>query len=745
LYVNKDIAETPAEESTSQDYSPDQNKIDGDGDGDSDGDGDDVPEVKNQVIKDSADQNENDGNPSATKEVDDPDLYVNKDIAETPAEESSSQDSAISDNKMDNGYLDDMEKFKAGANATNENFESNITIGAGSAAGNNTLSVTGSDDDALLENSTVITSEGNRTDITVESVDNSTVGVINVLNDTDSNEVVSEFIDVNANETDVNATANDVNATASDVNANETASEGTIVNANETSSEDMNVNTTTIQSTNEIVSEDTDVNTTSTSQSTNETVSKGTDVNTTTIIENTNETVSKGTDVNTTIIQSTNETVSEGIDVNTPSSSLSINDTDANGTKNVPATSNGNKLNATELPKTDLDSPTNQTLPMFNSSKTNATISDSNENVTNATTSGQHVNESLEDLKEGSNNDTDANDLEQIAPTLELCESNPFVQNLELSFEDIEVEVKKIFFEQNEKNIGEGNKSIAREEEEVENIIGSEERRLGGQHRKLEQESNGDKLTTTQGANSTQSGLFSAKCKNDESSAMLPGMCGGLVTNINARLDNCEYYVAYAGTIPDDVATMPTYIKLAKFSKCKINVVSLCGDVAGVKLSTATLIGDRDLDKSVKARIVVHKDFCLDSSKTDTSDSTVEDSDSVVAQPTPLQTDMLYIDLAGSSASPSEFLTSIDSERLRLVNINDESAKEVEIYLPKQIVFSGVDEESAALDPSLQMILLLKGYVLMPGLGPLSLMRFLCPEPPSMGGSASFVAAGFPM
>jgi hypothetical protein len=382
---------------------------------------------------------------------------------------------------------------------------------------------------------------------------------------------------------------------------------------------------------------------------------------------------------------------------------------------------------------------------MFNSSKTNATISDSNENVTNATTSGQHVNESLEDLKEGSNNDTDANDLEQIAPTLELCESNPFVQNLELSFEDIEVEVKKIFFEQNEKNIGEGNKSIAREEEEVENIIGSEERRLGGQHRKLEQESNGDKLTTTQGANSTQSGLFSAKCKNDESSAMLPGMCGGLVTNINARLDNCEYYVAYAGTIPDDVATMPTYIKLAKFSKCKINVVSLCGDVAGVKLSTATLIGDRDLDKSVKARIVVHEDFCLDSSKTDTSDSTVEDSDSVVAQPTPLQTDMLYIDLAGSSASPSEFLTSIDSERLRLVNINDESAKEVEIYLPKQIVFSGVDEESAALDPSLQKILLLKGYVLMPGLGPLSLMRFLCPEPPSMGGSASFVAAGFPM
>jgi len=460
-----------------------------------------------------------------------------------------------------------------------------------------------------------------------------------------------------------------------------------------------------------------------------------------------------------------NKNVSENADdvnttvLTTVTTSHSTNDvhTDENTHTRIPATSNGAAVDATEPLKVHLNKSANQTLSDFSSGKINGTISDSK---TNATVFGQKSNETLEkvqgvfidnetvsEIEEVEVNDNEGevgdneiifNDSEQSALPLELCKSNSFAHNLELSFEDIQIKVDLLL---NARNIEELNANIVREEE-VESTVGSKERNLRGKRRELDQVSSGDGLAVTEGANSTHSGSFSAKCRNDESSAMLPGMCGGLLAN--ARRENCEYYVAYAGAVPDDLASMPAHIKLAKFSKCKINVVVLCGDGASTKLSIDTLIGDRDLDDSVKERIVVHSDLCLDSSKHVIHDNTGGGSDSVVAQPTPSQTDLLYIDLAGSSASPSDFLASIDGERLRLVNTNDENAKEEEIYLPKQIVFSGVDDKSIV-DPSLQMTLLSIGYVLMSGLGPLSLMRFLCPKPPSMGGAASFVTAGFPM
>ena len=57
------------------------------------------------------------------------------------------------------------------------------------------------------------------------------------------------------------------------------------------------------------------------------------------------------------------------------------------------------------------------------------------------------------------------------------------------------------------------------------------------------------------------------------------------------------------------------------------------------------------------------------------------------------------------------------------------------------------EDEKIILDNDLQLKLMNMGYIVVePNIGPLSLIRVKCPKAPaSIGGSASFVTAGFPM
>ena len=61
---------------------------------------------------------------------------------------------------------------------------------------------------------------------------------------------------------------------------------------------------------------------------------------------------------------------------------------------------------------------------------------------------------------------------------------------------------------------------------------------------------------------------------------------------------------------------------------------------------------------------------------------------SIVAGPTPAQIDMLFIDMGEVDYEPSQFLSSIDGERLHL--IKNGSGQADSIYLPKQITCFGI-------------------------------------------------------
>lgn len=196
--------------------------------------------------------------------------------------------------------------------------------------------------------------------------------------------------------------------------------------------------------------------------------------------------------------------------------------------------------------------------------------------------------------------------------------------------------------------------------------------------------------------------------------------------------------------------SMPVHIKLVKETVCKVNVVSLCTDDSTAKLYYEKLMGDRELEEKEKERLVVHEGVCITSQGTEAKLQDDDDTENtIVAKPKPALVDLLYIDMTGSKYLPADFLESIEGERLRLVNVADEGAKEENIYLPKQIVFFGVGEEDETLlDDRLRMELLRKGYVAISGVGSLSYIRYLCPKPaPVIGtaGSGKLVASGFPM
>ena len=354
---------------------------------------------------------------------------------------------------------------------------------------------------------------------------------------------------------------------------------------------------------------------------------------------------------------------------------------------------------------------------------------------------------------EGEGDDDDANgaeskrkEIELIAVHLELCKSNPFAPSLDASLEDIDNASKKWLDAKTENAITED--GVTREERAKDVLVDESERRYlrerAGRRTETEDEETGDSNQQEVLSGSP----FAAKCLVE--SPMLPGMCDGIAHAVGkdgSKKGGCEYYVAFAGTLPDDLASMPIHIKLVKETTCKINVVSLCQEDVDVKLSTQALVGDRELEESEKERLIVHEGVCIASGSTIKQSSEEDNENSIVAKPKPPAVDLLYIEMTGSSGSPASFLKSIEGERLRLVS-QDEGVEENEVYLPMQMVFYGIEENDVKLQDELQMSLLSKGYVVLSNEDnkSFSLMRFLCPKPPSaIGGSASFMSAGFPM
>ena len=740
------------------------------------------------TINDTADSDADaDGAPKEEEVIADPHLFIKEEKVETAAEESKSED-AKAVNHMNDGYYDKMKKFQASAGIAmndtvasgdgkreRDHVETNVTIGNSSAVGNGAETLA---DEATHGNSTVVGSRviTNTANSTVENVvlsENETAtgagkaNVTNVLNDSIVNASVSVSTNASVATTHV-ITSNDTDVGASETNA--PSSDGAQSNANATvlpenhhdSGSANHTFNSSVKADATAVKAIADDAVSVVENKANITTLNGsvnlTDGNNDHVANNT--AVIKGDDVTTNASTATQTGSGETAEIR---GTQGAPETLLKGTKTGEMESKNEPLKTRSVPEDYLypnskkededDSVDDDTMTI--SDKTAEAVANTAAVEGNGRGDGD-IADSLEEVKETpidsvTSTDkkvTDDSETETNAVALELCKTNPFAHNLELSLEDIQVEAEKIRNEKNEGKIEEVSEGVVREEE-AEGKQSSATRYLRGlRSRGLEQVASGaelDDIVSTQDANATLPTAFSVKCKDDESSIMIPGMCGGLVDKDLSKHTDCEYYVAYAGTLPDDLASMPIHIKLAKFSHCKVNVVSLCGDDVDVKLSTTTLVGDRDLDDSIKERIVVHEDVCIDFGKSDIDDLGVEVSTrtSIVAKPTPSDTNLLYIDLTGSSVSHSDFLGSISGERLRLVDTNDDASEKGEIYLPKQIIFNGISE--ALLEESLQMSLLSKGYAILRGVGPLSLIRFLCPKPKSMGGSASFVAAGFPM
>lgn len=739
--------------------------------------------------------------------VADPHLYIKEEKVETAVEENKSED-AKAVNHMDGEYYEKMKKFQASAGiAVNDTMasgdvhvETDVAIGNSSATGNDadTLVVV---DEATLGNSTVVGSRVNTNTTTTNSIVETVVAsenetatgagagkanVTNVLDASIANASVSVSSTnasvatattpthvITSNDTDVGASGTKVQASdGAPLNVNSTVlpdnhHDSGAVNHTVNSGVSVKANATAVKANADdadlVVENKAIITTSELNVNVNLTDADG---NNDHVVNNTDTAVIKVDDVTTNATTATQKTDSgETAEIR---GTKSASETLLKSTKAGEVESKNKTLTTASVaedylyPRTKEESDDDTTDAYLTttdidttsiSGKTAEAVASTADDEGNGGDGGD-LADNIEEVKETpidgvtSTDKKVADDSESktIAVALELCKTNPFAHTLELSLEDIQVEAEKILNEKKKEKIEEVTEGVVREEE-AEGKQSSATRHLRGlRSRGLEQVSSGAEVAanvSTQDTNTTLPTVFSVKCKDDESSIIIPGMCGGLVDKDFSKHSDCEYYVAYAGALPDDLASMPIHIRLAQFSNCKVNVVSLCGGDVDVKLSTATLVGDRDLDDSIKERIVVHEDTCIESGKSDIDDLGVEVSTGIVAKPTPSDTNLLYIDLTGSSTSPSDFLGYISGERLRLVNTSDDLSEKGEVYLPKQIVFNGISE--TFLEEPLQMSLLSKGYAILRGVGPLSLIRFLCPKTKSMGGSASFVAAGFPM
>ncbi|GFH49559.1 predicted protein [Chaetoceros tenuissimus] len=466
-------------------------------------------------------------------------------------------------------------------------------------------------------------------------------------------------------------------------------------------------------------------------QGTNGTVAE----NKTDVIEGGNSTK---TDANVTVVAETTQTAA--------SNNITIvsNDTLAVNTTITITDKASSMMNETSTTPTSPTNSTNQTVMVI----------ENNQDTDNAQTTNSTESSVRSTLKDGQDKpeetitNTEESKEEKEKVLLELCKSDIFGESFEQSFDELQQKLDEYLESKNMEKIQTvDNVDVTRQDTEnsTEGTTKepTQERRFLRGVRFLQEDSIQNTLE-----NNTEpevSTMPIASCKSDESSALLSGLCGGQLAK--DKSNSCEYYVAYGGTTPDDLTAKTAFEVLAENSNCNVNVVPLCGEDGNAKLSSEALIGDRAMEESVKSRIRVVADTCLEAKEMSSRDDPTEDtSEGIVAKPAPLETELLYIDLTGSPITAATFLGAIEGERLHLVHSDVE--KDInDIYLPKQIVFTGIEDKKVILDSDLQLKLMNMGNIVVePNIGPLSLIRVKCPKAPaSIGGSASFVTAGFPM
>lgn len=508
------------------------------------------------------------------------------------------------------------------------------------------------------------------------------------------------------------------------------------VNATATVSTDTNATFVNVTSANATLAENvksansTNVNGSVNAQGTNETVAG----NKTHVVDGGNSTK---TDTNVTVVVEKPQTTASNNITTVSNDTLAVNSTTTTTEKA------SSMMNETSTTPTSATNSTNQTITVVENKedKDNAQTTNSTESSVRSTLKDE------KDKPEETTTNTEENKEEQKKVLLELCKSDIFGECFEQSFDELQQKLDEYLESKNMEKIQTvDNVDVTRQDTE-DSIEGTtkettQERKFLRGVRFLQEES--IQNTAENNTEPEVSTVPIASCKSDESSVLLSGLCGGQFAK--DKSNNCEYYVAYGGTTPDDLTAKTAFEVLAENSNCNVNVIPLCGDDGIAKLSSEALIGDRAMEESVKSRIRVVADTCLEAKELSSRDDPTEDtSEGVVAKPAPLETELLYVDLTGSAVTAASFLGAIEAERLHLVHSDVE--KEInDIYLPKQIVFTGEDKK-IILDSDLQLKLMNMGYVVVePNIGPLSLIRVKCPKAPaSIGGSASFVTAGFPM
>ena len=508
------------------------------------------------------------------------------------------------------------------------------------------------------------------------------------------------------------------------------------VNATATVSTDTNatfVNVTTANATlaeNVKSANSTNVNVSVNVQGTNGTVAG----NKTHVVDGGNSTK---TDANVTVVVEKPQTTALNNITTVSNDTLAVNSTTTTTEKA------SSMMNETSTTPTSATNSTNQTITATENKedKDNAQTTNSTESSVRSTLKDE------KDKPEETTTNTEESKEEQEKVLLELCKSDIFGESFEQSFDELQQKLDEYLESKNMEKIQTvDNVDVTRQDTE-DSIEGTtkettQERKFLRGVRFLQEES--IQNTAENNTEPEVSTVPIASCKS-ESSVLLSGLCGGQFAK--DKSNNCEYYVAYGGTTPDDLTAKTAFEVLAENSNCNVNVVPLCGEEVNAKLSSEALIGDRAMEESVKSRIRVVADTCLEAKEMSSRDDPTEDtSEGIVAKPAPLETELLYIDLTGSPIAAATFLGAIEGERLHLVNYDVE--KDVnDIYLPKQIVFIGTEDEKIILDSDLQLKLMNMGYIVLePNIGPLSLIRVKCPKAPaSIGGSASFVTAGFPM
>ena len=319
---------------------------------------------------------------------------------------------------------------------------------------------------------------------------------------------------------------------------------------------------------------------------------------------------------------------------------------------------------------------------------------------------------------------------------LDVCESNTFQSGLELSLEEISELATKYL---DTHGILEATADTVSREEEAEHMQNA---KTNLRRRYLSESKTQDEVSNSKEFDGT------VRCKAEEISKFVPGMCGGgnESDKIGSKNESCEYYVAFARREKNDAnETLAIHLKLLENTACKINVIALCADESMITISPQEFMGNEEISDSQKERLIVHENSCLfggEPQEQKEDDSLVS---SIVAKPTPTAIDMLFVDMKESELKPSWFLNSIVGERLLLFNTTSMVQQE-SVYLPKQVVFYGIEDKvefSLKEDEKIQM--LSKGYVYT-NAGPMTFMRYACPKPPSdIGGSAAFITSGFPV